>query len=80
MQLDGTGRIGTSAGDKQLHVALLLTGDMVALNGDGVRLCRGVVIIRGGTGKIGERQISLSVTETVVQKRNTLTIQGTRAA
>ena len=79
-QLDGTGVIGTAAGDKQLHIPLLLTGHMVALNGNRVRLGGCVVVVRCGAGEIGKRQVGLAVAEAVVQERNFLSVQRARSA
>ena len=76
-QLDGTGIVRTAAGDKQLHVALLLSGYMIAFDRDRVRLCRRIIVVRSRTYKVGEGQVGLAVTETVVDEGNLLSVQRT---
>ena len=45
-QLDGAGGVRAAAGDEQLHIAMLLTGDMVAFDSDRIRLSRRIVVVR----------------------------------
>ena len=65
-QLDGTGIVRAAAGDKQFHIALLLTGNMVAFHPDGIGLVGCVIVVGGRAGKVGEGKVGLSVTEAVV--------------
>lgn len=58
-EFDGARAVCTTAGDEQFHIALLLTGNMVAFHPDGIGLGGGVIIVWGGTCKIGERKISI---------------------
>ena len=56
-----------------------LTRDMVAFHPNGIGLGGRIVVVRGGAHKVGKGQVGLSVTETVVQEGNILSVQGARA-
>ena len=75
-QLDGAGIIRTPARDKQLHIALFLTRDMVAFHPNGIGLGGRIVVVRGGAHKVGKGQVGLSVTETVVQEEISCPFKG----
>ena len=65
-EFDGARAVRAAAGDKQFHIALLLTGNMVAFHPDGIGLVGCVIVVGGRAGKVGEGKVGLSVTEAVV--------------
>lgn len=65
-EFDGARAVRAAAGDKQFHIALLLTGNMVAFHPDGIGLSRCVIVVGGRAGEVGEGKVGLSVTEAVV--------------
>ena len=65
-EFDGARAVRAAAGDKQFHIALLLTGNMVALNPNGIGQGGRIVIFGSGAGKVGEGEVGLSVAEAIV--------------
>ena len=65
-EFDGARAVRAAAGDKQFHIALLLTGNVVALNPNGIGQDGRIVIFGSGAGKIGEGEVGLSVAEAIV--------------
>lgn len=65
-EFDGARAVRAAAGDKQFHIALLLTGNMVAFHPDGIGLGGCVIVVGGRAGEVGEGKVGLSVTEAVV--------------